>query len=258
VVWFDGFKGSTQADLVRGAGLLPRQAEEVLNRLAGAGRVVNFTVSPGRSVLLHAELLNSLQQTIVHLVRDLHDQSPLLPALDRQAVQSRLDYVGDDQLVHAIVEELIRRGSLTGDLRQLALVGYHALLSGLQRALKDHMVAAYHRARFQLPDPQQFSPQAGGNPNLVHDLLKLCAAEGLLVHIQEDFYLHTAWEAELRRLVTPALQNDRGMTVAEIRDLLGTTRRSAVPLCCYLDRIGVTRRVDDRRFLACPTEVSQS
>jgi selenocysteine-specific elongation factor len=51
------------------------------------------------------------------------------------------------------------------------------------------------------------------------------------------------------------LQSGQGATVAEIRDLLGTTRKYAVPLCEYLDRIGVTRREGDLRFLgnAAPT-----
>ena len=40
-----------------------------------------------------------------------------------------------------------------------------------------------------------------------------------------------------------------GATVAEIRDLLGTTRKYAVPLCEYLDRAGVTRREGDLRLL---------
>jgi selenocysteine-specific elongation factor len=38
--------------------------------------------------------------------------------------------------------------------------------------------------------------------------------------------------------------------VAEIRDLLGTTRKFAVPICEYLDRVGVTRRDGDLRVLA--------
>ena len=44
--------------------------------------------------------------------------------------------------------------------------------------------------------------------------------------------------------------------MAEIRDLLGTTRKFAVPLCEYLDRIGVTRREGDLRVLAAPTPVA--
>ncbi len=40
------------------------------------------------------------------------------------------------------------------------------------------------------------------------------------------------------------------MSASPFRDLLGTTRKYAVPLCEYLDRIGVTRREGDLRILA--------
>ena len=39
------------------------------------------------------------------------------------------------------------------------------------------------------------------------------------------------------------------MTMAELRDLLGTTRKYAVPIGEYLDRIGLTRREGDLRRL---------
>ena len=41
--------------------------------------------------------------------------------------------------------------------------------------------------------------------------------------------------------------------MAELRDLLGTTRKYAVPIGEYLDRIGLTRREGDLRRLADPT-----
>jgi selenocysteine-specific elongation factor len=53
----------------------------------------------------------------------------------------------------------------------------------------------------------------------------------------------------MKKLVGEKLKDSKGMTVAEIRDLLGTTRKYAVPLCEYLDRIGFTRREGDLRVL---------
>ncbi len=54
----------------------------------------------------------------------------------------------------------------------------------------------------------------------------------------------------MRQLVTERLAEGKRLTVAEIRDILGTTRKYAVPLCEYLDRAGVTRREGDQRLLA--------
>jgi selenocysteine-specific elongation factor len=112
------------------------------------------------------------------------------------------------------------------------------------------MVAAYQEARFQPPEPATFAAQAGGNAASLADLFELCVAEGHLVRIAEDLYLHADAEAEMRTRIAAALATRSGMTVAEIRDLLGTTRKYAVPLCEYLDRMGLTRREGDLRHLA--------
>jgi selenocysteine-specific elongation factor len=115
--------------------------------------------------------------------------------------------------------------------------------------LKDKGVAAYQEAQFQPPEPDSFAGLAGGNAANLKDLYEVCIAEGFLVHIVDSIYLHADAEATMRRRVTERLQNGQGATVAEIRDILGTTRKYAVPLCEYLDRVGVTRREGDLRFL---------
>jgi selenocysteine-specific elongation factor len=114
-------------------------------------------------------------------------------------------------------------------------------------------VAAYRAARFQPPEPGSFAGQAGGNAANLNDLFDVCIAEGYLVRVGDDLYLHADVEADMRRLIGERLataQQGVGLTVADIRDLLGTTRKYAVPLCEYLDRVGVTRREEDLRFLA--------
>jgi selenocysteine-specific elongation factor len=68
--------------------------------------------------------------------------------------------------------------------------------------------------------------------------------------VTDDIYLHADTDAEIRRRVTERLRTGPGATVAEIRDLLGTTRKYAVPICEYLDRVGLTRREGDLRVLA--------
>src|SRR5205807_3802087 len=136
------------------------------------------------------------------------------------------------------------------DLRRIAQADFKPKLSGNLRKLKDKLVTAFSEARFQPPEPASFANQAGGNAASLKDLLELCVAEGYLVQIADEVYLHSETEADMRRLLRDKLAAGRGMTVAEIRDLLGTTRKYAIPLCEYLDRIGLTRRDGDLRMLA--------
>jgi selenocysteine-specific elongation factor len=210
----------------------------------------------GRHRLLHADMVKELDERILTVLGRLHQEFPLMTTHDRQKVQSQLDYVGDDALVHAAVDRLIAQKRLAGDLRRVARADFKPKLSANLRKLKDKVVADYQQARFAPPDPSAFAGAAGGNAANLRDLFDVCVAEGFLVHVTGDIYLHSEAEAEMRRLVTEKLAGGTGMTVAEIRDLLGTTRKFAVPLCEYLDRVGVTKREGDLRLIGSRNDES--
>ena len=248
VAWFGGFSGFTHADLVRGANIAPDEAEALIAKLTERGDLVK--VGQSRPVLLHADMVKELDDRILTILGRLHEENPLMTSHDRQKVQSQLDYVGDDALVQATVDRLIQKKKVIGDLRRIARADFKPKLSANLRKLKDKVVAAFQEAQFQPPDPASFAGQAGGNAANMKDLFDVCVAEGELVPIAPDLFLHTSAEQEMRRRIRERLAaGGNGITVAEIRDLLGTTRKYAVPLCEYLDRVGVTRREGDLRVL---------
>jgi selenocysteine-specific elongation factor len=250
VAWFGGFGGFTPADLVRGANLGPDEAGQMIATLKSEGELRDLAVGPARRLLLHKDMVQELEERVLTALGHLHEQFPLMSTHDRQRLQSQLDYVGDDQLVHAAVDHLIARKQLIGDLRRIGRADFKPKLSGSLRKLKDKLIAAYREARFQPPEPASFAGAAGGNAANFGDLFEVCVAEGHLARVTADIYLHADADREMRRLVTDRLQHGAGLTVAEIRDLLGTTRKYAVPLCEYLDRVGVTRREGDLRLLS--------
>ncbi|HLN28525.1 MAG TPA: selenocysteine-specific translation elongation factor [Gemmataceae bacterium] len=250
VAWFGGFAGFTLADIVRGTDVGPHEGQELLDSLRERGNLVEIATGHARRLLLHCDMVKELEERILQALGRLHEQFPLMSTHDRQKLQSHLDYVGDDSLVHATVDRLLQHRRLVGDLRRIGRADFKPQLSANQRKLKDKLVAAFQEARFQPPEPASFAGQAGGNAASIKDLLELCVAEGYLVPIAGDLFLHADAEAEMRKLIGARLAASSALPVAEIRDLLGTTRKYAVPLCEYLDRIGLTRREGDLRVLA--------
>lgn len=251
VAWFGGFSGFTPADLVRGANVGPDEVDGLIDALKQSHDLVELTPSGTRRVLLHADMIRELEERILQVLARLHEQSPLMTAHDRQKVQSQLDYVGDDALVHATMDRLLKQKKVVGDLKRIAAADFKPKLSANLRKLKDKVAAAYREAKFAPPEPGSFANQAGGNAANLKDLFDVCVADGDLVKISDDIYLHTEAETEMRRLLDERFTSaGAGLTVADIRDLLGTTRKYAVPLCEYLDRAGVTRREGDLRVRA--------
>jgi selenocysteine-specific elongation factor len=249
-VWYKGFAGATIADLIR-AGISPETAPDLVERLVDRGALVRRGGGQVQDeTLLHADSIKDLEERVLRVLAQLHEQSPLLTTLERQKVQAHLAYVGDEALIEFTISRLLRQKKLVGDMHRIARADYKPKLSHNLQRLKDAIVNAYRQGGLIAPKPDSFLGQAGGNSANLANMMALCVAEGHLVHIAENLYLHLDTEADMRHRVVAHFAEHPRLTMAEIRDVLGTGRKQAQMLCEHLDRAGVTRRDGDWRVLA--------
>ena len=73
------------------------------------------------------------------------------------------------------------------------------------------------------------------------------APRGDLTHLGGGLHLHARIVSEMTRRMSAALATHGSLTVSQIRELLETSRKYAVPFCEYMDSIGLTRRKGDQR-----------
>jgi selenocysteine-specific elongation factor len=249
--WFMGIEGFTPTDLVRAIGVGPTEANELVNHLKTSGKLVELSLPPNRRLHLHTDRIAELETRLLDTLQVLHEQNPLMTNHDRSKVLARLDYLGDDALLQSVVDRLLKLKKLVGDAKRIARSDFKPKLSANQRKLKDKIVEEHKVAGFQPPEPATFVNQAAGNASALKDIFEVACAEGFLVRVNDEIFLHADSDALMRGRVREKLKaQPTGITVADIRDLLGTTRKYAVPLCEFLDRSGLTRRNGDLRILA--------
>jgi selenocysteine-specific elongation factor len=68
--------------------------------------------------------------------------------------------------------------------------------------------------------------------------------------LTDEILMHVEAEQALREKLRRFMAGGQGRTVSEIREQLDITRKYAIPLCEYYDRIGFTKRAGDQRILA--------
>lgn len=248
--WFAGFAGFQPLDWVRNAGVPPNEIDDLAQRMATDGTVVKLPLGSNRTMWLHRDRVKQLEEQILERLRQLHHDNPLHTTHDRQKALAGLDYLGDEAFRQVIVDRLLASKRAVGNATRVARADFKPKLSINQRKLKDRIVADHKQAGFAPPDPESFANLAGGNAAALKDIFEVSVAEGELVRVSPTLFLHVETEARMRQLIRERLASSPGMSVAEIRDLLGTTRKYAVPLCEYLDRCGTTKREGDLRVLA--------
>jgi selenocysteine-specific elongation factor len=186
-------------------------------------------------LLVSAEHLEKLKSTVRRILQEHHSANPLESGMTRAVVRSETGLASGafDALVDTI-EDVRSDGAL------LRLVSHAVSMSPEQQ-----------RARAEVLD----AIQAGGlTPPLSKDLgadlalLRALVDSGELVRVG-DFHLTSSQASDVRARVRDAIDKTGPMTVAQIRDLLGTSRKYAVPLCEWLDQTGATLRQGDARIL---------
>jgi selenocysteine-specific elongation factor len=91
-------------------------------------------------------------------------------------------------------------------------------------------------------DASPFSPPAPADPALARALVR----DGTLVDVDGIVFSADAI-ARARSALRPALAGGGSVSVSDVRELLGSSRKYVVPLLEHFDREGFTRRRDDVR-----------
>lgn len=75
------------------------------------------------------------------------------------------------------------------------------------------------------------------------DILNVLLVEGRVVKIAEDMYTLTEYMEEAKNIIREKLAEDPVITIAQVRDIFATSRKSAKPILEYMDSIKVTKKV---------------
>jgi selenocysteine-specific elongation factor len=249
VLGFLGLEPWTERRLCALAGAPPDQVASALASLESSGALVELPLGPRRTVRVLAEFAADLEDRAVRALARLHAAHPRQSTLPRARLSAALPDLGNEALVGGLVDRLRARGQVICDSRTVALAGHEPQLSQGERKLKNELAAAVRAGGFSPPFADELTAGAGARGPVVPELLALLRDEQRLVEITPEFFLDLEIENELRRLVSERLADGSAITMSELRERLGTTRKYAVPLGEYLDRIGLTRREGDVRRL---------
>jgi selenocysteine-specific elongation factor len=137
------------------------------------------------------------------------------------------------------LERWLAEGSLAEAGAALRLPSHTATLTAEQEAKVGAFLARLEASPFAPPTDQPLEPE----------LLAYVLYSGRAVRVGEDiiFPANTYREAVAR--IRAALEEWGTITVAQVRDLFGSSRKYALALLEHLDELKVTRRVGDERRL---------
>jgi selenocysteine-specific elongation factor len=169
--------------------------------------------------------------------------------MSREELRSRLSRQLDAKGFTMILGRLEASGAVATEGGRVRIAGHEPQFTEEQRRMVDAIEAGLLRDQFNSPTFEEIRTGAGLPAKPAQEVWEALIDNGVVVRIAAEVFFHRKAVAEAVARVRAYLQENKSMTAAQFRDMVGTTRKYAVPLMEHLDAIRVTRRIGDAREL---------
>ncbi|MGE0480561.1 MAG: selenocysteine-specific translation elongation factor [Phycisphaerae bacterium] len=224
------------------------EAVQLRDRLGGAGKLRRIEGAGGR-VYVHAANLAALEASIRTRVARYLDANPRAAGIPRKEWSAWMPRAAGERLRAGLAEWLIVAGRFFDANGFVLPAGDRRAMSAQDQTLYAALLAELAAGAFQPPAFEQLACRDARNEKRLRELLELAVARRELVRIADGVWVHASRWDEFVQRVCAAIRARGDLAVAEIRDLVGSSRKFIVPLVEQLDAAGMTRRVGDRRTL---------
>lgn len=236
-----GLNGVTLSDL---EGWIKAELPEIsaaINSLTGKGEIIQCE---GR--LLHKKVFDDFSGRVISTLKGFHEKNPLKQGMLKEALRFALKGINQklfDGLFGLVKEAVVEK-------EVLRLKTFKVSLSEDKKVMKDKILKVVEDAKFQPPSDDELAKSVKVEKKEAGELLKIMALEGNLIRIKDSVYISKSNYARMMERLKEFYSTKSEMSVAEFRDILGTSRKYALPFLEYLDSHKITLRVGDvRKFV---------
>ena len=248
---------------------LAHENDELVVSLARLALVMNHTEKDVQARLdrrddvhafrLDAEVQYALEEdcrgakaTIIGRVSAWHGAHPLSTGMDIEEARAGCPKGTPARIVRMLVQELETNGVLAREGPLLRLADYRVQVPSGDQALVARIHALLDRAPLAPPDLKQLADElAVERPTLIA-LMRALEKQGAVVSVAPDLFFSTETVERVRTDLIRDLSVGDGMTTTAFRDRYQTSRKYAIPLLEYFDRVGLTIRIGEVRRLKPP------
>ncbi len=229
------------------SGLPAEEVRTIARKMVDEGSLVALDGAAGRldgrTFVVSAGGWESLSGRVQSLLSAQHKSYPLRRGLPKEELRTRLGI--EPRLFVRVLERLKAQEVAAEDGPYVRLVGHAVRLTPEQERQVAQVVDVLREADVSVPDRAEWESALRVSPELTNALLE----QGRLVEVAPELlYARETLDALVRK-IRAAIQQQGPLTVSQIRDVLGASRKYVLPLVGYTDEHKITRRVGDQRAL---------
>jgi selenocysteine-specific elongation factor len=237
-----GHEGLSLAAAVRETGLKQSVLQPAIAALVQQKQVIQVA-----EFLLSSDAIQKTRDKLIAALEAFHKANPLVGGISKEELREKFGL--HQTVMEAMLTQLTRdkKAEVAGE--QVRLAGRGVELKDEEAKAKEQIEKAFAQAGLKVPLMKEVLDKLPVDKARAQKLVTLLLRDRVLVKLADDLVFHQMALEGLRQLMATQKTKTPKIDVATFKDLLGVTRKYAIPLLEYLDQQRITRRVGDERII---------
>ena len=179
-----------------------------------------------------------------------HKQNPLHAGIKSAELRQKLFKGMDQTCADALINVLRQEGKLRKTADNYALSDFTVTLSKRQRNIRDKVMKIYTTAGIETPITEHILEQFPFNERTdFKQVLESLLSSGELVMLTPQICLYRDTYTDIVETARKHFETNDSLTLAQLRDLLNTSRKYSQAIIEYFDKLHFTKKEGDVHYL---------
>jgi selenocysteine-specific elongation factor len=234
-----GPKGITIKEAVARSGWMRDEIAATASRIPEIARVGDILVA-------RSSLEEVLPKLLIVALNSFHKNNALVAGMNKDELRGQLPGVAPEVFAKVLNDAAAgKRVEIIGDL--VRLPGRGIAMKDEEAESKKKIEEAFASAALKVPALQEVLAGLKIDKLRAQKIVTLLLRDKVLTKVSDELVFHRTALDHLRKRVAEHKAKSATIDVATFKELIGVSRKYAIPLLEYLDRERVTKRVGDSR-----------
>ena len=230
----------TMTELAKLTALSVEEVQEDVKELEEQGLVCVFPMRKDTYVW-HTDSKRAAGQLLNQALKNYEDKYPYRYGMKKAEVQVTHFPKIKPNVFDKIIEKLIDEGHLKRVEEFLCTPEYEVRKDEIYGKVSKILIDTLAKAKYDFVRYSEIDFK-GISRDIVDDILNILLEEQKIVKVTDDMYTLSEYMQHAKELIQEKLQENPVITIAQVRDIFETSRKSAKPILEYMDGIKVTKK----------------
>ena len=234
-------------DLCRCADIDKETCRKAIEKLIENGNVIQLL----QDKYISSQVLDKISEECMKLLEDYHKSFPLRAGMNIAELRQKLFTDTDTAETNAVLRIFKENGTISLSEKTAALQDFSISYTSAQNKIHEKLLSDFTNAGFDVKTPDELSALFSKNEkrDFVQVFESMVSSGELVMLSTQVYWFKTNYEKAIKS-IKKHFETKEEITLAECRDMLGTSRKYALAFLEHLDGRQATKLVGDTRKLS--------